>query len=98
MAFNKKIKLLKVQTGNGSQPDRITAQKNVWADVEDVGVTTQFAAEAAGKVIDLQATLFRREYAGGSWTHAEYKGKRFKIESDGRAANDLHIKLMLSGR
>lgn len=94
MAFKSRIRLFTVINGKGSEPSEEQGNKIVWADVNDIGVTTKYSAEAAGYSAELQVLMYRREYSGQ--THAEYNGIKYKISSSGRAENDLHIKLILS--
>lgn len=95
MKFNKRITLLKMVPGNG-RADPVTASEvTVWADVSDVGVTTKYTALQAGAEISLTAVMWRREFEKDDYTHADYRGKRYKISQTGSAGNDLHIKLTL---
>lgn len=94
MAFKSRLRLFTVTSGQGSETATEEGNERVWADVTDMGVTTKYAAVAAGFTAELQAVMYRREYKGQ--THAEYNGAKYKISSTGRAENDLHIKLILS--
>lgn len=94
MAFKSRLRLFTVISGMGSEASSEQSSKLIWADVTDIGVTTKYAATAAGYSAELQAIMYRREYGGQ--THAEYNGVKYKISSTGRAENDLHIKLILS--
>lgn len=94
MAFNEKITLCTVKEGLGTNEPKVLDSADVWADVTDMGVTTKYAAAAAGVSAELQAVMYRREYKGQ--THARYLGTLYQISSTGRAANDMHIKLILT--
>ena len=94
MTFDKKLTLLKITTQKGSGAQTVTATRTIWANVRDIGVTTKYTAVAAGKNAELQAICHRDEAKG--YTHAEYLGARYKIESTGAADNDRHIKLILA--
>ncbi len=95
MKFNKKLTLLKIVPANGRDDPVITSEVTVWADVTDVGVTTKYTALQAGAEISLTAEMWRREFEKDDYTHADYRGRRYKISQTGRAKNDLHIKLTL---
>lgn len=94
MAFTSRLRLFTLVSGKGSEAAEEQGDERVWANVTDMGVTTKYAAVAAGFTAELQAVMYRREYHGQ--THAEYNGTKYKISSTGRAENDLHIKLILS--
>ncbi len=94
MAFSEKITLCTVKEGLGASDPEVLDSTEVWANVADIGVTVKYAAEAAGISAELQAVMYRREYKGQ--THARYRGVLYQISSTGRAANDLHIKLILT--
>lgn len=94
MTFNKKITLLKIQQGKGTDGRLATEQAVVWAKVEDVGITTKFSAETANRRAELSVTMWRSEYH--NYTHCDIDGIRYAIETTGRAGNDLHIKLILA--
>lgn len=93
MKFNKKITLLRLRAGVGRSEPVEESRAEVWADVSDIGVTTKYAAMAAGQTATLQVLMWRREFK--DYTHAEYGGKRYKIAETGSAKNPLHIKLIL---
>ena len=94
MTFDKKIRLLKLKRQNGSGGYTVEASKMIWANVRDIGVTTKYTAVAAGPDAELQVICHRREAEG--YTHAEYGGNRYRIESTGAADNERHIKLILA--
>ena len=94
MTFNKRIRLLKLVRQNGSGGYAETASRTIWANVRDIGVTTKFTAAAANKEAQLQVICHRAEAEG--YTHAEYEGHRYRIESTGAADNERHIKLILA--
>lgn len=94
MAFKNRLRLFTLICGQGNQPPQEQDDARVWAEVTDIGVTTKYAAEAAGSSAELQAIMYRREYGGQ--THAEYNNVQYKINSTGRSENDLHIKLILT--
>lgn len=94
MAFKNRLRLFTLISGKGTSPPTEQDAARVWAEVTDMGVTTKYAAAAAGVSAELQAVMYRREYGGQ--THAEYSGVKYKISSTGRTDNDLHIKLILS--
>lgn len=94
MAFSKRIILITRTQGQGISGMTEKNRKTVWADVTDMGVTTKFAAEAAGYSAELQAVMYRSEYAGENY--AEYGDDLYRIVNTGRTDNDLHIKLILS--
>lgn len=96
MTFNKKLKLLKLERQNGSAGYAEKAAKTVWANIRDIGVTTKFSAAAAGREAEIQAVCHRNEFESDSFTHAEYCGIRYRIESTGAAENSRHIKLILA--
>ena len=96
MTFNKKIKLLRLERQNGSNGYVEKSSKSVWANVRDIGVTTKYTAAAAGREAELQVICHRSEAEADSFTHAEYGGKRYRIESRGAADNSRHIKLILA--
>lgn len=92
-AFNDRLTLIKLKSSTGREEPVLVSSATVWARVSDVGVTTKYAALAAGQNVSLSAVMRRAEFA--DYTHAEYNGVRYKIVSTGAAANTLHIKLML---
>lgn len=94
MTFNKKINLLKLIQLNGAAGLVVSESKAVWADVRDIGVTTKFTAAAANRQAELQVICHRSEAEG--FTHVEYDGCRYRIESTGSAGNDRHIKLIIA--
>lgn len=94
MVFDRKITLQIRTQGYGTAGAQVTESCTVWASVTDMGVTTKYAAEAAGKQAELQAVMWRNEFKG--YTHAVIDGTVYKINSTGRAENDLHIKLILA--
>lgn len=96
MTFNKKIKLLKLERKNGSAGYAEKSAKTVWANVRDIGVTTKYSAAAAGREAELQVICRRNEAESDSFTHVEYCGSRYRIESTGAAENSRHIKLILA--
>lgn len=92
-AFSDRLTLMRLKSSPGrAEPETISAV-TVWARVSDVGVTTKFTALAAGQTLSLTAVMRRAEFA--DYTHAEYKGARYKIAGTGAAENPLHIKLTL---
>lgn len=95
MTFDKKIRLLKLKKQNGGNGYITVTFKDIWANVREVGVTTQYTAAAAGHNAELQAICHRAEYETNSFTHAEYNGRCYHIERTGTADTDRHIKLML---
>lgn len=95
MKFNQRIALLKILPSNGRADPVIASEVMVWADVNDVGVTTKYTALQAGAEVTLQAEMWRKEFEKDDYTHVDYRGKRYKISQTGRTKNDLHIKLTL---
>ena len=94
MTFDRKITLQVHKQGYGTAGTQVVSSERVWANVSDMGVTTKYAAEAAGKQAELQAVMWRNEFK--DYTHAVIDNVLYKIVSTGRAENDLHIKLILS--
>lgn len=94
MTFKDRIKLLKLKRGTGSSGYSVECSRVIWAKVSDVGITTKLSAEAAGKSAELQAYCHRKEAEG--FTHAEYKGVRYRIDSTGAADNERHIRMILT--
>ena len=96
MTFNKRLALLFVEPANGSGEDTVTKQRNIWANVRDIGVTVKYTAASAGRTAELQAICHRSDYEADDYTHADFCGHRYRIESTGAADNDRHIKLILA--
>lgn len=96
MTFNKKLRLIKLERQNGSGGYTETAEQTVWANVYDVGITTKYTAAAANRAAELTAVCHRAEVEAGNYTHAEYNGHRYRIESTGAADTERHIKLILA--
>lgn len=96
MTFDKKILLLKLERQNGKGGFAEKARRYIRANVKDVGVTTQYAAAAANREASLQVICFRKEFKSDNFTHVEYDGHRYRIESTGPADTILHIKLILA--
>lgn len=96
MTLNKRITLLKLRRANGSGGYETAAEKKVYASVSDIGVTTKYTAVSAGREAELQAVVWRSEFLKDSYTHIEYKGEKYRIDSTGRAENDRFIKLILA--
>jgi len=101
MAFNKKINLLCIVPAPGNKPPVVKSSATVWAEYDDLGVTTKLSAGAANTKADLQVVMYRREFESAqkreaAYTHVEVNGVRYKIQESGKAKNDLHIKLILS--
>ena len=94
MTLNKKITLLKLRTQNGAGGFAVEKSLEVWANVSDIGVTTKFSAAAASKRAELQIICRRCEADG--FTHVDYNGTRYKIESTGSIGNDRFIKLIIA--
>ena len=94
MTFNRKIRLLKLERQNGSGGYEVVASKYIWANVRDIGVTIKYSAVAAGHEAELQVICHRNDAKG--FTHAEYDGCRYRIESTGAAENLRHVKLILA--
>ncbi len=94
MTFNKKLRLVKLERQNGSGGFTEVSSRTIWANVRDIGVTTKYTAAAANREAQLQAICHRKEAEG--YTHADYEGYRYRIESTGAADNDRHIKLILA--
>ncbi|MDE7234376.1 MAG: hypothetical protein K2N29_04870, partial [Ruminiclostridium sp.] len=57
-------------------------------------LTTKYTAASANREAELQVICHRKEAEG--YTHADYNGRRYRIESTGAAGNDRHIKLILA--
>lgn len=96
MTFDKKLTLLLIEPSNGSGEDTVTRSWEVWANVRDIGVTVKYSAAAAGRIAEIQAICHRSEYESCNFTHAEYRGRRYRIESTGAADTPRHIKLILA--
>lgn len=96
IAFNKRITLLTLKPAQGRGEPIKTAHAIVWADVSDIGVTTKMTALSAGAEVSFSVIMWRREFEGFGFTHAEYGGIRYKIVETGAAVNPLHIRLLLN--
>ncbi len=96
MTFDKKITLLAIEPANGSGEDIVTQSWKIWANVRDIGVTVKYSAASAGRTAEIQAICHRSEFESFDFTHAEYKGRRYRIESTGAADTPRHIKLILA--
>ena len=96
MTFDKKIRLLKLKKQNGSGGYTEEASKSIWANVRDIGVTTKYTAVAAGRNAEIQAICHRSEFEADNYTHVEFKGKTYRVESTGAADTIRHIKLILA--
>lgn len=93
--MRQKLTLLKIKSGQGNKPDTTEAQKTVWAEIDDMGITAKYAARQANRKAELQVVMWRREYTE-HFTHADFSGGRYRIEDTGRAKSDLQIKLTLA--
>lgn len=89
----KKIKLLTLLPQNGSAELVKQNEKLIWAEVNNIGVTTKFSAMSAGKEAELQLIVWGSEYNGQ--THAEVNGVTYKITETGATDNGLRLKLLL---
>lgn len=96
MTFDKRITLLLIEPENGSGEDIVTQSCKIWANVRDIGVTVKYSAASAGRTAEIQAICHRSEYERFDFTHAEYRGRRYRIESTGAADTPRHIKLILA--
>lgn len=94
MTFNKKLRLVKLERQNGSGGFTEVSSRTIRANVRDIGVTTKYTAAAAKREAELQVICHRKEAEG--YTHADYEGHRYRIESTGAADSDRHIKLILA--
>ncbi len=95
MTFDKRITLLLIEPSNGNGEDVVTNSWKIWANVSDIGVTVKYSAAAAGRTAEIQAICHRDEYERFDFTHAEYRGRRYRIDSTGAADTPRHIKLIL---
>lgn len=95
MTFDKKLTLLLIEPSNGSGEDAVTVSQRIWANVHDIGVTVKYTAAAAGRTAEIQAICHRSEYERYDFTHAEYRGRRYRIDSTGAADTPRYIKLIL---
>jgi len=95
VVFNKTITLVKCRTGYGSSGAIDTVRKNVRASVDMPGISFAVRAEAAGRKIDLFAVVYRSDFLSESFTHAEYDGKRYRIDGANRAQKDRLVRLSL---
>lgn len=96
MTFNKRITLLKIAAQKGSGAQAVTASRTIWANVRDISITLKYSAASAGQNAELQAICHRAEAESEHFTHADYLGERYRIESRGPADNERHIKLILA--
>lgn len=86
--------LFNITPGRGNTPSVESGMRPVWADVNMVGVVTQYNAQSAGKKVELSAVMWAKSYQNE--THAEYNGIKYKVDSVGPAENDMKIKLILT--
>lgn len=96
MTFDKKIRLIKLKRQNGSGGYTEEASRTIWANVRDIGVTVKYSAVAAGREAEIQVICHRAEYNSDNFTHAEYDGMIYRIESTGASDTKMHIKLILA--
>ena len=96
MTFDKKITLLLIEPGEDSGEETVTKSRYAWANIRDIGVTVKYSAASAGRLAELQAICHRSEYESGYYTHVDYKGHRYCVESTGAADTPRHIKLILA--
>lgn len=96
MTFDKKLRLIKLERQNGSGNYTEKAERTVWANVRDVSITMKYTAAAANRSAELTAICHRAEVEAEKYTHAEYRGQRYRIESTGPADIESHIKLILA--
>ena len=94
MTFKDRLTLVRLERQNGKGGYIETATRQIWAKVSDLGVTTKLSASAAGRSAELQAYCHRKEAEG--FTHADYKGQRYRIDSTGAADNGRHVRLILT--
>lgn len=96
MTFDKKLNLLLIDPTNGSGENIVVNSRSIWGNVRDLGVTLKYSAVSAGRSAELQVICHRSEYESADFTHAEYRGQRYLIESTGAADTPRHIKLILA--
>lgn len=96
--FNKTLTLQKLTAGTGRSAAVVTASRCVRASVRLPTVSFVVKAEAAGRGVDMIATIRRRDYEADKWTHAEFEGIAYRIESANAAEKDLFVRLILRRR
>ena len=95
MTFDKRITLLLTETANGDGEEITVKSRKIWANVRDIGVTLKYSAVSAGRDAELQVICHRSEYEDAYYNEAEYRGRRYRIDSTGAADTERHIKLIL---
>ena len=94
MTFNRKITLITVKQCVGGAGREDVSLKDVWANVTEPGITSKFAAEAAGYKAERTVYMWRNEYSGQSII--KIGNDRYHVEATGAADSDLHIKIILA--
>lgn len=93
--FNKTLILIKQQSGYGHSESTVTMSKSVRADVREPTVGFIIKAEAAGRRVELVATVRHSDYLSDKYTHAEYRGIRYRINAAGSTHKNMFIRLSL---
>jgi hypothetical protein len=95
ITFNKIIKLIKVKEGYGHTKSTDEKTVSVCGAVNMPSLSLRAKVEDTGRQIDLSVQIWQRDFEKGSFTHAEYGGIRYRIDSVTTGASDLLVKLSL---
>ena len=93
--FNKTLTLQKLTAGTGRNAASVAVSKRVRASVRLPTISFVVKAEAAGRKVDMIATIRRRDYEEEHWTHADFEGTEYRIESTNAAEKDMFVRLSL---
>jgi hypothetical protein len=87
--LDRTIYLLTLTPGCGTQTAAETVRRAVCASVSLPSARLTFAAEAAGRRLDLSAVVYTSDWCSGRYTHADVDGTVYRIT--GTAATDKRL-------
>ena len=92
---NKTLTLQKLTAGTGRSAAAVAASKRVRASVRLPTVSLSLKAQAAGRKIDVIATVRRRDYDAEHWSHADFEGIQYRITEAAAAEREMFVRLNL---
>lgn len=93
--FNKNLQLQRWKTQQGRGGTVVVATRLVRASIRQPTVTFALKAEAAGRTVDMIATIRLNDFLADKWTHAEFEGVTYRIEGVNAAEKDMFVRLAL---
>ena len=92
--LDKAVYLLTLTPGYGAQAAAETARKAVCASVSLPSARLTFAAEAAGRRLDLSAVVYTSDWRSGHYTHADIDGTMYRITGTAATDKQMFIRLL----